>query len=221
MQKKKCKQKFKPLSSATPEEMREAFLMAGLWISSVLQGHTISGAFSVANLGIPAVEYFPMKAYTTLNSPDCEWKWKVGSKLSTLFINVMRSDMAHVLRDYIESGEPTVIPSSYLVREEESDGWDDSNNILEVDPAQKLNGYQMKSDMEMLEELTQKESRYNEAYMIAKEAAKGTPILEEYVELAFTLPDHRAISKKMRITKQRVLDLEDELIRRIYSLLDK
>ena len=36
MDKKKSKQKNKPLSSATPEEMQEAFLMAGLWISSEL-----------------------------------------------------------------------------------------------------------------------------------------------------------------------------------------
>lgn len=59
--KRKTKQKFKPLSSATPEEMQEAFLMAGLWISSELEGHTETGAFSELNLGIPAVEYFPMK----------------------------------------------------------------------------------------------------------------------------------------------------------------
>lgn len=45
------KQKYKPLSSATPEEMQEAFLMGGLWVSGVLEGHTESGAFSEQNLG--------------------------------------------------------------------------------------------------------------------------------------------------------------------------
>ncbi len=54
--KRKSKQKFKSLSSATPEEMKDAFLMAGLWISSELEGHTETGAFSELNLGIPAVE---------------------------------------------------------------------------------------------------------------------------------------------------------------------
>lgn len=221
MNKKKSKQKFKPLSSATPEEMQEAFLMAGLWISSELEGHTETGAFSEQNLGIPAVEYFPMKAYTTLNSPDCNWHWKHGTKLSTLFINVMKSDMAHVLRDYIESGEPMVIPASYLEREDEEDGWDDSNGILEMDPEQKQQGWQTMSDMELLEELEQKETRHNRGYKIARAAAKGNPKLELYVELAFTLPDHRAISKKLRKTKPQVLEIEAELIARIKILLNK
>ena len=221
MDKKKSKQKYKPLSSATTEEMQEAFLMAGLWISSELEGHTETGAFSEQNLGIPAVEYFPMKAYTTLNSPDCNWHWKQGTKLSTLFINVMKSDMAHVLRDYLDNGEPMVIPASYLEREDEEDGWDDSNGILEMDPEQKQQGWQTMSDMELLEELEQKETRHNRGYKIARAAAKGNPKLEQYVELAFTLPDHRAISKKLRKTKPQVLEIEAELIARIQILLKK
>ena len=197
------KQKYKPLSSATPEEMQEAFLMGGLWISGELEGHTESGAFSEQNLGIPAVEYFPMKAYDTLSKPDCKWKWKEGTKLSTLFINVMRSDMAHVLRDYIDNGEPMVIPASYLERDDEEDGWDDSNNVLDVDPEQKRQGYRVAS----------------RGYKIARAAAKGDPKLEQYVELAFTLPDHRAISKKLRKTKPQVLEIEAELIARIKVML--
>ena len=155
----------------------------------------------------------------TLNSPDCSWHWKQGTKLSTLFINVMRSDMAHVLRDYIESGEPMVIPASYLEREDEEDGWDDSNGVLEMDPELKQQGFRVMSDMELLEELEQKETRHNRGYKIARAAAKGNPKLEQYVELAFTLPDHRAISKKLRKTKPQVLEIEAELIARIKLML--
>lgn len=221
MQKKKTKQKFKPLSSATPEEMQEAFLMGGLWASSELEGHTESGAFSEQNLGILAVEYFPMKAYDTLSKPDCKWKWKEGTKLSTLFINVMRSDMAHTLRDYMDNGEPMVIPASYLERDDEGDGWDDSNNVLDVDPEDKQQGFRVVSDMELLEELEQRESRHSRGYKIARAAAKGDPKLVQYVELAFTLPDHRAISKKLRKTKPQVLEIEAELITRIKIMLNK
>ena len=213
------KQKYKPLSSTTPEEMQEAFLMGGLWASSELEGHTESGAFSEQNLGIHAVEFFPMKAYDTLSKPDCKWKWKEGTKLSTLFINVMRSDMAHVLRDYIDNDEPIVIPASYLERDDEDDGWDDSNNVLDVYPEDRQQGFQTVSDMELLEELEQKESRHSRGYKIARAAAKGNPKLEQYVELAFTLPDHRAISKKLRKTKPQVLEIEAELIARIKVML--
>lgn len=221
MNKKKSKQKYKPLSSARPEEMQEAFLMAGLWISSELEGRTETGAFSEQNLGIPAVEYFPMKAYTKLNSPDCEWHWKEGTKLSTLMINVMRSDMAHVLRDYMENGEPMVMPASCLERDDDEDGWDDSNQVLDVDPELKQQGFRVMSDMELLEELEQKESRHDRGYKIARAAAKGDAKLEQYVELAFTLPDHRAISKKLRKTKPQVMEMEAELIARIEILLCK
>ena len=60
--KKKSKQKFKPLSEATPEEMRQAFKMAGLWITGEMMGLTEEGAFSVAFLGEPAVEYLPKRS---------------------------------------------------------------------------------------------------------------------------------------------------------------
>ena len=199
--------------------------MGGLWISGELEGHTETGAFSEHNLGIPAVEYFPMKAYDTLSKPDCKWKWKEGTKLSTLFINVMRSDMAHVLRDYIDNGEPMVIPASYLERDNEGDGWDDSNNVLDVDPEQKRQAFMDGRDTDprsgkgFLEELEQKESRHSRGYKIARAAAKGNPKLEQYVELAFTLPDHRAISKKLRKTKPQVLEIETELIARIKVML--
>ena len=75
--------------------------------------------------------------------------------------------------------------------------------------------------MELLEELEQKESRHSRGYKIARAAAKGNPKLEQYVELAFTLPDHRAISKKLRKSKPQVLEMEAELIARIEILLKK
>ena len=222
MNKKKSKQKFKPLSSATPEEMQEAFLMGGLWISSELEGHTESGAFSEANLGIPAVEYFPIKAYNTLKSKGCKWHWKEGTKLGTLFINVMKSDMAHVLRDYMDDGQPDVKANSEFERDSaDEDGFDDANDMVEVDPELKRNGFQVKSQMELLEELEQKETRHSRGYKIAKAAAKGDPLMEKYVELAFDQLDHRAISKKLKKTKPQVLEIEAELIARIKVILCK
>lgn len=220
MQRKKNKQKYKPLSSATPEEMQEAFLMGGLWASSELEGHTESGAFSEQNLGIPAVEYFPVKAYNTLKDPKCKWRWKEGTKLGTLFINVMRSDMAHVLRDYIDDGYPDVKANSEYERDSaDEDGYDDANDMVEIDPELRRNGFEVKSDLELLEELEQKETRHNRGYKIAKAAAKGDPILERYVELAFDQLDHRAISKKLKKTKTEVLEIEAELIARIKMIL--
>ena len=108
MKKRKSKQKFKSLSEATPEEMTKAFKMAGLWITGELMGQTEEGAFSEAFLGEPAVEYFPKRAFLKLNDPETKWKWKEGTKLSTLMINVMKSEMGHVLEKFEAQGMPDV-----------------------------------------------------------------------------------------------------------------
>ena len=104
MKKTKTKQKLRTWADATPEEKREAWKMGALWASDELEGKTEYGAFSEANLGEDPIVYFPMRAYKTLKDPHCKWKWNPGTKLSTLFINVMKSDMAHTLRDYMLDG---------------------------------------------------------------------------------------------------------------------
>lgn len=211
----KIKQKFKPLSEATPEELREAFRMASFWLTDKLADYDEVGAFSEANLGEPAIEFFPKRAYLTLVSPDCKWHWKQGTKLSTLMINVIRSDMAHVLRDYVLDGEPIVNAVSELERDDvDEEGWDDANGPVDVDPEQKLNGFRVLTEMEKIEELKRYESQRDKGQRIARAAAKksGDAKLMQYVELAFTLPDYRAISKRMKTTQAKVMELESRLI---------
>ena len=222
---KKLKQKFKPLSEATPGELREAFKIASFWLTDVLEDCTEFGAFSEQNLGEKAIEYFPKRAYVTLTDPKCKWKWKPGTKLSTLMINVIKSDMAHVMRDYMLDGEPLVKANSEFEREgADEDGWDDSNEPVEVDPESLVmqdSGY--KSDMELqqekLAELERYESRRDAGYRIARQAAKGDAQFEKYVEAVFTLPDQRSICKRMKMTKAEVEALEAELVVRIKVIL--
>ena len=63
-------------------------------------------------------------------------------------------------------------------------------------------------------ELEQYQSQRDKGMRIARAAAKqsGDPKLVVYVELAFTLPDYRAISKKMRVTQAEVKEVEERLI---------
>lgn len=217
MKQKISKQKYKPLSAATPEEKREAFRLAGLWTSAEVEGRKEVGAFSEQNLGVAAVEYFPLKAYQTLSDPDCKWKWKDGTKLSTLMINVIRSEMAHVLRDHILDGEPLVKANSEYERaDDDEDGFDDANEAVDIDPADRQNGFQVKSDMELLEELMQREQRRDKGYKIAKAAAKGDAVLEKYVEVVFGgASTDREVSKKMKKTLAELQELQEKLIARI------
>ena len=229
---KKLKQKFKSLSEATPGELREAFKIASFWLTDVLEDCTEFGAFSEQNLGEKAIEYFPKRAYVTLTDPKCKWKWKPGTKLSTLMINVIKSDMAHVMRDYMLDGEPLVKANSEFEREgADEDGWDDSNDVLDYDPesfkfqgsSAKFQGSDYKSDMELqqekLAELERYESRRDAGYRIARQAAKGDAQFEKYVEAVFNLPDQRSICKRMKMTKAEVEALEAELVVRIKVIL--
>ncbi len=221
MKKTKTKQKFKPLGEATPEELREAMKLASFWLTDVLDGYeTEKGAFSEAFLGEPARLYFPKRAYLKLKDPNSKWKWKEGTKLSTLMINVIKSDMAHAVRKYMELGEPDVMVARELVREDISeDGWDDANDILEVDPDLKRNDFDVPTEEEKLAELERYESRRDAGYRIARQAAKGEAEFEKYVEAVFNLPDQRSICKRMKMTKAEVEALEAELIVRIKVVL--
>lgn len=215
MKTRKSKQKFKPLSEATPGELREAFKIASYWLTDELEDCTEFGAFSEANLGEPAIDYFPKRAYMTLKDPDTRWHWKPGTKLSTLMINVIKGDMAHVLRDYHLDGDPLLKANCEFEREgADEDGFDDANEPEEVDPEVRKGNIQVLTEMEKLAELERYESQRDKGMRIARAAAKesGDPKLVLYVELAFTLPDYRAISKKMRVTQAEVKELEERLI---------
>ena len=213
----KQKQKYKPLSDATPEELMEAMKIASYWLADELEGRTQSGAFSEEFLGDEARLIFPKKAYKTLKSPDCKWKWKEGVKLSTLFINVMRSDMAHELRRFIEEGKPLMVVTSSMKRKKAGgdEEFDDSNGVLEVDPDLKRNDFDVQTEMEMLEELERYESLREKGQKVARAATKaiGDVMLQQYVEAVFSNPDYRTISKKLRITQAEAKELEARLIK--------
>lgn len=213
----KQKQKYKPLSDATPEELMEAMKIASYWLADELEGHTESGAFSEEFLGDEARLIFPKKAYKTLKSPDCKWKWKEGVKLSSLFINVMRSDMAHELRKFIEEGKPLTVVTSSMKRKKAGgdEEFDDSNGVLEVDPDLKRNDFDVQTEMEMLEELERYESLREKGLKVARAATKaiGDVMLQQYVEAVFSNPDYRTISKKLRITQAEAKELEARLIK--------
>ena len=215
MRKIKLKQNYKPLSKATPEEWRQAFKIASFWLTDELENCKEFGAFSEANLGESAIEYFPKRAYLALKDPNNKWHWKEGTKLSTLMINVMRSDMAHTLRDYRLNGEPLLKSTGELVRGEvDEDGFDDANAPEEVGPEVRLGNWQIEAELEKMAELQRYESERDKGMRIARAAARksGDPRLVTYVELAFELPDYRSISKRMKLTVKQVKELETSLI---------
>lgn len=213
------KKKFRSLKEATPEEMREATRIASLWLTAELEGRTTKGAFSERNLGEAARKFFVKRAIIVLLAPDCKWKWKEGTKLSTLMINVMRSEMGHVLRKYINQGKPEMVMASDLDAPKGPAGGEDEsdspNGVLEIDEDVRRNAFEMRSEMELLEELEREEGLREKGMRIARAAVKGNARLEKYVELVFELPDYRAISKRMKVTLTEVKAMEMEVIKNV------
>lgn len=212
--KRKAKQKFKPLSEATPEEKYKALQLGTYWVTNEVDGHTDCGPFSEAYLGEPARLYFPKRAYEQLIDPGSKWKWKEGTKLSTLVINIIRSDMAHHLRNYINDDSPIVVPASHMEDNQRDEECEESNSALEINPEDRRNGFMVQSEMEMLEDLERYETFRERGLKIARAAAKesGDVMLQKYVEAAFSLPDYRAITKKLKITQADAKELEARLI---------
>lgn len=136
-------------------------------------------------------------------------------------INVVKSEMGHALERYEALEQPNVMPGSSFEREEGEDGWDDANDILEVDPDLKRNDFDVPTFEEQEKERVEWESQRDAGMKIARAAAQGDPLLEKYVELAFSQPDHRSISKKMKKTKAEILEIEATLITKIKVILCK
>ena len=190
MKTRKSKQKFKPLSEATPGELREAFKIASYWLTDELEDCTEFGAFSEANLGEPAIEYFPKRAYMTLKDPDTKWHWKPGTKLSTLMINVIKSDMAHVLRDYHLDGDPLLKANCEFEREgADEDGYEDANEPEEVDPEVRMGNIQVQTEMEKLAELERYESQRDKGMRIAGGGGYLALVVTDSVSFAAEHPE--------------------------------
>lgn len=202
--------------SASPEEVYRALQTATHWLDGELKGRTETGPFSEGYLGEPARLFFPDRAYRSLKAPGCRWKWKKGTKLGTLIINMMQSDMRHIRRRFVEDGCPEVVPASRL----ETGGEDDdkpSDSLLDIDPELRHRGFCVQSELEKQEERQAREQRRDQGRAIACRLARqsGDPRLVRYARLAFELPDYRAISKRMKMSRQSVRKLESRLIRLI------
>lgn len=105
--------------------------------------------------------------------------------------------------------------SEFEREDADEDGFDDANDMVEISPDDRQNAFVVKSEMELMEELRQKESRRDRGYKIALAAAKesGDAMLLKYVEVMFSgLPTDRAVSKKLKKTLAELQELQDQLL---------
>lgn len=176
------------LAAVTPEEKEKALKKLARWITYeiVHRGFDLEfGPFSFAAMGGNAVEVISQECYDALFGG--EWHWKPTRELSSMLIQIAKSKMGHIIRDWHAQGCPNVKHTSELSYREQ----------VEMDIARQ---WEAEANMREL------------AYDIAREALSGNPKMLAYVEAVHETNDYRAIAKRLKMTLKEVQELESELL---------
>lgn len=176
------------LAAVTPEEKEKALKKLARWITYeiVHRGFDLEfGPFSFAAMGGNAVEVISQECYEALFGG--EWHWKPTRELSSMLIQIAKSKMGHIIRDWHAQGCPNVKHTSAMSYREQ----------VEMDIARQ---WEAEANMREL------------GYDIARKALSGNPKMLAYVEAAHETNDYRAIAKRLKVTLKEVQELESELL---------
>ena len=176
------------LAAVTPEEKEKALKKLARWITYeiVHRGFDLDyGPFSYAAMGGNAVEVISQECYDALFGG--EWHWKPTRELSSMLIQIAKSKMGHIIRDWHAQGNPDVKLTSELSYREQ----------VEMDIARQ---YEAEAGMREL------------GYDIARKALSGNPKMLAYVEAVYETNDYRAVAKRLKMTLKEVQELESQLL---------
>lgn len=176
------------LEAVTPEEKEKALKKLARWITYEIVHHGFDldyGPFSFAAMGGNAVEVISQACYDALFGG--EWHWKPTRELSSMLIQIAKSKMGHIIRDWHAQGHPDIKHTSELSYREQ----------VEMDIARQ---YEAEADMREL------------GYDIARQALRGKPKMLAYVEAVYETNDYRAVAKRLKMTLKEVQELERELL---------
>jgi len=181
------------LEAVTPEEKEKALKKLARWITYeiVHRGFDLDyGPFSFSAMGGNAVEVISQECYDALFGG--EWHWKPNRELSSMLIQIAKSKMGHIIRDWHAQGQPDIKLQSELSYREQ----------VEMDIARQ---WEAEANMREL------------GYNIARQVLNGNPKMIDYVEAVYELNDYRAVAKRLKMTLNEVLELESKLL----SLLEQ
>ena len=176
------------LEAVTPEEKEKALKKLARWITYeiVHRGFDLDyGPFSYAAMGGNAVEVISQECYDALFGG--EWHWKPTRELSSMLIQIAKSKMGHIIRDWHAQGHPDIKRTSEMSYREQ----------VEMDVARQ---YEAEANMREL------------GYDIARKVLNGNPKFLAYVEAVYETNDYRAVAKRLKMTLKEVQELESQLL---------
>ena len=126
------------LAAVTPEEKEKALKKLARWITYeiVHRGFDLDyGPFSYAAMGGNAVEVISQECYDALFGG--EWHWKPTRELSSMLIQIAKSKMGHIIRDWHAQGQPDIKLQSGLSYREQVEmdiarQWEAEANMREL-----------------------------------------------------------------------------------------
>jgi hypothetical protein len=181
-------QEWARLEAVTLEQKEKALKKLARWITYEImrRGFDLEyGPFSFAAMGGNAVEVISQACYEALFTG--EWHWKPTRELSSMLIEIAKSKMGHIIRDWHSQGHPDIKLTSEMSYREQ----------VEMDIARQ---YEAEANMREL------------GFDIARKALDGNPKLLAYIEAVYETNDYRAVAKKLKKTLKEVLELERELL---------
>lgn len=182
------KKEWNRLLSVTPKEKKKALDCLSRWVTWEIKKRgfdTERGPFSFSAMGGSPVLMIVEECYEALFCG--EWRWKEGRTLSSMLIEIAKSKMGHIVRDYYNAGEPEIT----LVSQQ------NHRQQVEMEAA-----YQWELEANMREL----------GYDIARDVVRGNKTLMAYIDALYEENDYAGIAKRLHVSKRDAMELERQLL---------
>lgn len=182
------KDEWQRLADVTPDKKARAFKKLARWVHYFIirRGYDPkAGPFSFDAMGGNAIDVICNECFEALFTG--ERHWKANYSLSTTLIDIATSKILHIIRDYERDGQPKI----------QSTGDDDYCEQFNRTVAAQLRREANLRDM---------------GYQMARDAVKSYPKLVAYIDALYESNDYAAIAKRLKISKPKVMELEQQLL---------
>lgn len=181
-------EEWQRLAAVTPQQREKAFKKLARWVhwEIIHRGYDPEdGPFSFEAMGGNAVDVLCNDCFEALLCG--EWHWHPTWELSSQLIEIAKSKLGHIIRDYHRKGKPQF----------KSTGDDD---------------YYEQFERTVAAQLRREENLREMGYEMARDAVKVYPKLVAYIDALYENNNYAAIAKRLRISKPKVMELEQQLI---------
>lgn len=191
-------EEWQRLAAITPNERERALKKLRRWVHHEIihRGFSLeNGPFSCAAMGGDAVDVITDECLQALLCG--EWHWKPNRELSSMLINIAKSKMGHIIKDYYEHGKPEFT----LIGD-----FDEDRESMEMGVAA-----QWKWEAEMRDS----------GYEIARKAVANHPELLDYLDAMFKDDTYVGIAIALKTDVETVLKLEKKLLKLVAKEMAK